>query len=63
MEVDFMRFYIQTGKNLDKLLSWCSKGRISKITVDMTKYKYPLTKKQIVALKQVEKMGVVVEWK
>lgn len=29
----------------------------------MTKYKYPLTKKQIVALKQVEKLGVVVEWK
>lgn len=57
-----MKFYVQTGKSLDTLAKWVEKGRIKKISVNMAKYKYPLTTKQISTLKQLEKRGVVVQW-
>lgn len=63
MEIDFIKFYLETGKDLNKLIKYCDKGRIKKITVDMSTARYPLSKKARRILYHLEKNGIIVVWK
>lgn len=58
-----MKFYRETGKDFNKLIKYCDKGRIKKINVDMSTARYPLSKKARRILYHLEKNGIIVVWK